>query len=316
MIVVSVPDEQTKAALGEAPDGVRIVVWNLVSPPVGASLDDIHVVLVPHYQLDRRPFAQFASMRSLRVVQLPSAGFEHAVPFLPAGVALCNGRGVHSEETAELAVGLMLASLRGIAEHAVHAVTDRGWNMATRRSLFRSRVLIVGYGSIGVEIASRVSAFGAEVVAVARTERVEGDVTVHALEQLPALLPTADVVVIIVPLDESTTKLVDAEFLATMKDGALLVNVARGGIVDTEALRLELVSGRLSAALDVTDPEPLPPEHPLWRAPHLIITPHEGGNTTATFLKTVELMQVQVAHLAAGEPLENVVRSTSAGRHS
>ena len=307
MIVVSVPTPETRDALSPAPDGIHLVVWNLYDAPVGADIDDINVVLVPHYQLDPTPFNQFETMAGLRVVQLPSAGFEHVVRFLPPGVTLCNGRGVHSEETAELAVGLALASLRGIAEHAVNAATDRAWNMKTRRSLFRSRALIVGFGSIGVEIATRLQAFGAEVEAVARTPRVENGVTVHGMDALPTLLPAADVVTLIVPLNRSTWHLVDANFLASMKDDAVLVNVARGGVVDTDALVAELSTGRISAALDVTDPEPLPPEHPLWRAPNVIITPHEGGNTTATFLKTVELMQQQIDRLAAGVELGNVV---------
>lgn len=307
MIVVSVPDEATKAALEPAPDGVRIVVWDFFAAPEGADLDEINFALIPHYQMDTEPFRQFAHMRSLRAVQTPSAGFDHLLKFLPQGVTLCNGRGIHSEETAELAVGLMLASLRGIRESVLNAAGERAWPFQTRRSLFRSRVLIVGFGSIGAEIASRLKAFGAEVEAVARTARVQDGVTVHAFAELPELLPSADVVALILPLDDSTYRLVDADFLARMKDGALLVNVARGRIVDTDALLSELESGRLSAALDVTDPEPLPPEHPLWRAPNVIITPHEGGNTTASHLKTVELMRVQLQRLSDGVELENVV---------
>ncbi len=307
MIVVSVPDEQTRQQLLPAPEGIRIVVWDLYSAPSEGTIDDIAVVLIPHYQLDRAPFAQFATMQNLQMIQLPSSGYEHIVSWLPDGVTLCNGRGIHSEETAELAVGLMLASLRGIAEHAVNAVTDRGWNMRMRRSLFRSRVLIVGYGSVGQEIAHRLQAFGAEVEAVARSPRVVVGVRVHAMDDLPDLLPTADIVTLILPLSASTRSLVDSEFLARMADGALLVNVARGPIVDTSALLAELMSGRLRAALDVTDPEPLPSDHPLWRAPNVIITPHEGGNTTASAFKTIELMAAQIQRLAAGTELENVV---------
>lgn len=307
MIVVSVPDEETRAALDPVPGGVRVVVWDLYHDPVGADLDEIAVVLVPHYQLDSAPFRLFADMRSLQAVQLPSAGFEHTLRYLPDGVLLCNGRGVHSEETAELAVGLVLATLRGIGAHAVNTATAHRWEMETRTPLYRNSVLIVGYGSVGAAIAARVRAFGARVEAVARSARVEGDVTVHAMSELPGLLPHFGVVILIVPLDASTRGLVDAEFLARMPDDAVLVNVARGQVVETDALLVELRSGRIKAALDVTDPEPLPPEHPLWTAPNLIITPHEGGNTTATFAKTVELMRAQIGRLAAGAPLENVV---------
>ncbi|HHW50873.1 MAG TPA: hypothetical protein GX406_05310 [Pseudoclavibacter sp.] len=307
MIVVAVPDERTRQALEPAPEGVRVVVWDLYHPPAGAELDEVNVVLVPHYQLDRKPFEQFRHMPALRMIQLPSAGFDHLLRYLPEGVALCNGRGIHSEETAELAVGLLLASCRGIGESAVHTATDHLWAPRLRSSVFRSRVLVVGFGSVGVEIARRLQAFGAHVEAVARHPREQDGVTVHDMDALPRLLPEVDTVVLIVPLDASTRHLVDAQFLSRMKDGALLVNVARGPVVDTEALRAELNSGRLRAALDVTDPEPLPPEHPLWDAPNLIITPHEGGNTTATFVKTVELMREQLRRLSTGESAMNRV---------
>jgi phosphoglycerate dehydrogenase-like enzyme len=133
---------------------------------------------------------------------------------------------------------------------------------------------------------------------------------VHPLTELPALLPDADVVILSTPLNEATRGLADARFLARLKDGALLVNVARGAVVDTEALLTELESGRITAALDVTDPEPLPQGHPLWHAPGVLVSPHVGGSTSAFWPRAKRLLAAQLTRFAAGEPLENVVLTT------
>lgn len=140
---------------------------------------------------------------------------------------------------------------------------------------------------------------------VARTAR-DG---IHSLDELPHLLPSADVVILAVPLDEMTRGMVDSEFLGRMRDGALLVNVARGGVVRTDDLLVEMASGRLQAALDVTDPEPLPADHPLWTTPGVLISPHVGGNTTAFAPRMRRLITEQVARWQAGEPLHHVLRS-------
>ena len=167
-------------------------------------------------------------------------------------------------------------------------------------------MLIVGAGDLGEQTAKRLVGFGAQPVLVAHSAR-DG---VHATAELPDLLPHADVVVLTVPLTPDTEGMVDAAFLAALPDRALLVNVARGKVVDTDALVAECASGRLRAALDVTDPEPLPSEHPLWDAPGLILTPHEGGNTTATPRRMVALIQTQLDRLAAGDEPANVVART------
>jgi phosphoglycerate dehydrogenase-like enzyme len=164
-------------------------------------------------------------------------------------------------------------------------------------------VLIIGYGDIGAAIERRLLPFEVDVVKVARTAR-DG---VHAMGELPALLPDADVVVLVVPLTDETRRLVDATFLATMKDGALLVNVARGGVVDTDALVAELATRRITAALDVTDPEPPPPGHPLWTAPGLLLSPHVGGPTSAFAPRARALVREQLTLFAEGRPLRNVV---------
>ncbi|MFI1418864.1 2-hydroxyacid dehydrogenase [Streptomyces sp. NPDC020731] len=254
-------------------------------------------------------------MRSVRVVQTLSAGTDHVeagLKDLPAGVRLCNARGVHEASTAELTLALILASLRGIPDF-VRAQDKGEWRGGFRPALADKNVLIVGYGSIGAAIEDRLVPFElARVARVARSARTTERGPVHPLTELPALLPEADVVVLSTPLTEATRHLVDAGFLARMKDGALLVNVARGGVVDTEALLTELKSGRVTAALDVTDPEPLPSEHPLWRAPGVLVSPHVGGATSAFRPRAERLLVNQLRRYLNREELGNVILVTGA----
>ncbi|MEU6886958.1 2-hydroxyacid dehydrogenase [Streptomyces viridosporus] len=254
-------------------------------------------------------------MRSVRVVQTLSAGTDHVEPglkHLPAGVRLCNARGVHEASTAELALALILASLRGIPDF-VRAQDKGEWRGGFRPALADKNVLIVGYGSIGAAIEDRLVPFEvARVARVARSARTTERGPVHPLTDLPSLLPRADVVVLSTPLTGSTRHLVDADFLARMKDGALLVNVARGAVVDTEALLTEVESGRVTAALDVTDPEPLPAGHPLWRAPGVLISPHVGGPTSAFLPRAKRLLVDQLHRFLNQEELGNVILVTGA----
>ena len=254
-------------------------------------------------------------MRSVHVVQTLSAGTDHVEPGLkdlPAGVRLCNARGVHEASTAELTLALILASLRGIPDF-VRAQDKGEWRGGFRPALADKNVLIVGYGAIGAAIEDRLVPFElARVARVARSARTTERGPVHPLTELPALLPEADVVVLSTPLTETTRHLVDAGFLARMKDGALLVNVARGGVVDTKALLTELESGRITAALDVTDPEPLPSEHPLWRAPGVLVSPHVGGPTSAFRPRAERLLVNQLRRYLNREELGNVVLVTGA----
>ncbi|MFD4033536.1 2-hydroxyacid dehydrogenase [Streptomyces sp. NPDC058637] len=253
------------------------------------------------------------AMSAVRVVQTLSAGIDHVEPglgLLPAGVRLCNAKGVHEASTAELTLALVLASLRGLPGF-VHGQDKEEWRAGFHPALADKTVLIVGYGSIGAAIEDRLEPFEcARVVRVARSARATGRGPVHALDELPALLPEADVVILSTPLNPSTQGLVDAGFLAAMRDGALLVNVARGPVVDTAALLAELGSGRLRAALDVTDPEPLPAGHPLWHAPHVLITPHVGGSTSAFLPRAKRLLAAQLTRFAAGQPVDNLVLTT------
>nr|WP_239521054.1 2-hydroxyacid dehydrogenase [Blastococcus saxobsidens] len=246
--------------------------------------------------------AFFAALPRLQVVQLLTAGAERFVGRLPEGVLLCNARGAHTPSTAEWVLAATLAAQRGLPSF-VREQDARRWSAATHRSLVGARVLVVGAGDIGRAVGRMLAGFDVQLTYVARTAR-EG---VEAIDDLPALLPHADVVVLLVPVTPQTTGLVDAGFLAAMPDGALLVNAARGVVVDTDALVAELSTGRLRAALDVTDPEPLPAEHPLWSAPGLLLTPHVGGAVPATNERAAEAVTAQVRRVLAGEPLQNVV---------
>ncbi|MFI9719467.1 2-hydroxyacid dehydrogenase [Streptomyces sp. NPDC052396] len=249
-------------------------------------------------------------MRGVRVVQALTAGVDHllaALPLLPPGALLCNARGLHDASTAELALALTLASLRDIPGFS-RAQQAGEWRPGFQPALADKSVLIVGYGSIGSAIEDRLAPFEcARVARVARSPRTTSRGPVHPVTDLPRLLPEADVVILVAPLTEQTRGLMGAGNLARMKDGALLVNVARGPVVDTEALLAELRTGRLRAALDVTDPEPLPADHPLWTAPGVLITPHVGGASSAFTPRARALLRGQLARFVLDEPLLNVV---------
>lgn len=245
-------------------------------------------------------------MPDLKVIQLLSAGADAWIGHVPAGVTLCDGRGIHTASTSEWALTAILSYLRRFPRFAV-AQEHRHWmsrdEIGLAEELTDKRVLIVGAGAIGESLGRKLEACDATVVRVARTAR-DG---VHGVAELPKLLPDSDIVVLIVPLTAETTGLVDAEFLSAMPDGALLVNAARGPVVDTDALVAEVATGRLHAALDVTDPEPLPTDHPLWTMPNVLITPHVGGAVTGLLGRAYRLVREQLGRYVAGQPLSNVV---------
>jgi phosphoglycerate dehydrogenase-like enzyme len=250
----------------------------------------------------RIPDGLFAALPHLRLVQLLSAGAEQFAGRLPEGVVLCNARGAHTPSTAEWAVTATLAAQRGIPGFVREQDAGR-WSPSTQRSVVGARVLVVGAGDIGRRIGRMLEGFDVDLTYVARTPR-DG---VRSTDELPRLLPDADVVVLVVPVTPQTRGMVDAAFLAAMKDGALLVNAARGVVVDTDALLAELTAGRLRAALDVTDPEPLPEGHPLWSAPGLLLTPHVAGAIPDTNARAAAVVADQLRRVLAGAPLENVV---------
>ena len=313
MLTATVPDDDLLRRLadlaGEHPDDLRLVRWDMTAPLDAATAEAVDLVVVPHYFVRPEGFALLRGLPRLRYVQLPSAGYEHARPHLPPGLVLCNGRGVHDAGTAELAVGLTLAVQRDLPR-AVRAMADGRWDNPFGPSLADRRVLVVGQGSVGQAIVARFRPFEVALVRVARTARDAEDGHVHGVAELPDLLPDADVVVLAIPLSRTSYHLLDAAALARMKDGAIVVNVARGKVVDTAALLAELTAGRLRAALDVTDPEPLPPDHPLWHAPNVLVTAHQGGNTDATYPRVAQLVRRQLTALLAGEPPVNEVART------
>jgi phosphoglycerate dehydrogenase-like enzyme len=297
---VLVPSRALADAVEELSPRVRAHRWNPADGvPTGEATQA--QVLVPRGG-GELPADVLAALPELRLVQLMSAGAEKFVGRLPDRVVLCNARGAHTPSTAEWAVTATLAAQRGIPHFTREQDAGR-WAPRTEHSLVGARVLMVGAGDIGRTIGRMMAGFDVELTWVARTAR-EG---VHAFEELPALLPHADVVVLIVPVTPQTEGMVDAEFLAAMKDDALLVNAARGVVVDTDALLAELTSGRLRAALDVTDPEPLPDGHPLWSAPNLLLTPHVAGDVPDTNARATASVTDQLARVLAGEPLRNVV---------
>lgn len=285
------------------PEGT-VHLWDYTDPPLSDAVLKRCKFYIPTYMSPSKAMAPTREMPNLEVVQLQSAGFEAYLPLLPPGMTMCNARGVHDDSTAELAVALLLASLRHIPEFVRNAAVGR-WDSISTRSLADSTVMILGYGSIGGAIERRLSGFEVEIVKVARGGR-EG---VHPIGELHALLPTVDAVIIILPLTDETSGLLGAEEFALLRDGATVVNVARGGVVDMEALTSEVCSGRLNAALDVTDPEPLPSDHPLWAAPNCLISPHVGGKTNA-FEPRMERLAIENIHrFQRGDALMNVVHS-------
>ena len=257
---------------------------------------------VPTYMGGRPALELTKKMPNLKVLQMPNAGYDDAMEFVREGMTLCNGRSIHDDSTAELAVGLTIASLRGFPDF-VRNQDKSSWVHVKNKSINDRRIGIIGFGSIGSTIAKMLSGFSVEIVPFTQSGR---DNTT-AITDLDKHLPTLDVVILILPLTAESKHLFNAKRLSLMKDGALLVNVARGPIVDTDALVKELNSGRITAAVDVTDPEPLPSDHPLWWAKGVLISPHVGGNTTAFEKRARKLIESQLNLLAEDKPLNNVI---------
>jgi phosphoglycerate dehydrogenase-like enzyme len=299
-IKVWLPGPGWVEAMGGLPDGMAADVWT-GGELLPDSADEVVFVVLPFGTPESR-LPVLAKLPRLRVIQLMSAGAEHVIPYVPAGVTLCTARGAHDPAVAEWIMAVILAQVRSLPRFM--AAQQAGtWDPGVSEPLAGRTVLIVGYGSIGETVERLLVSFGVTVERVARDARPG----VSGIDHLPAMLPRADIVILLVPVTPATTGLVDARFLGLMHDRALLVNAARGPIVDTGALLAELMSGRLRAALDVTDPEPLPAGHPLWSAPGLLLTPHVAGATTQAVPRARAIVKDQLARYAAGEPLHNVV---------
>jgi phosphoglycerate dehydrogenase-like enzyme len=295
-----VPTKEIMSALADLPEvTVEVVVPDGGPLPPGAGEVEFYV---PPFFAPQPAIAAIAGMPGLRVVQVQTAGVERLLPLVPPGVTLCNARGVHDASTAEWVVAVTLAALRDLPYFAAEQ-TARRWSYRFTDCLAGKSVLIVGYGSIGAAVERRLAGFEVEVRRVARRAR-DG---VASVSELPELLPGADVVIVLAPVTPETIGMVDARFLGLMKDGALLVNAARGSLVVTDALTGELRRGRLRAAVDVTDPEPLPPGHPWWGLRGVLITPHVAASTSAQLTSMLGFLRAQAGRFTRGEELVNVV---------
>jgi len=298
--MICLPEPLDSYGLVDIADVVDSEVFDgITSAP--RSLEAVKFYVIPLLR-GAEPVRLMARMPALEVVQAQSSGVDAIVPLLPAGVTLCNARSVHDSATAEMAVTLVLAQLRGIPDFVLDPAYLPGPD-DLRPTLADSTVLILGYGAIGVAVARRLAGFECAVIAVGRTERPG----VEPVSALASLLPRADVVIVTLPLTSETKGMVDSSFLAQMRDGALLVNVGRGPVVSTRDLLIEVASGRLHAALDVTDPEPLASDHPMRSMSNVLLTPHVAGRTTVLAPRLKSLVAEQVRRYVRGESLLNIV---------
>jgi phosphoglycerate dehydrogenase-like enzyme len=293
-VLAWVHTEELLEALQPPPDDVEVAVMP-EDPLAHPDLERVEF-LVPSFDTDL--LAQvLPRMTALKTIQVVSAGVDWIADVVPEGPTLCNAGDVRSAAVADWVMAALLFDAVGLGraerQRAAHA-----WERWTMRELGGLRILVVGHGAIGAALAARLEPFDVRLTAVARRARPG----VHPEEDLPGLLGDADAVVLLAPLTDATRGMVDAEFLAALPDGALVVNAGRGELVDTDALLDELRSERLRAALDVTDPEPLPEDHPLWDAPGLMLTPHRAGSTPQADQRMTALARAQLERVARGEP--------------
>ncbi|MFJ9781498.1 NAD(P)-dependent oxidoreductase [Amycolatopsis sp. NPDC101161] len=278
ILVSSETDDLIGRELFSQLDSVEVIPYD----PTTTSLDERQrqaEIFVPPYRGTNRPMALMAQMPNLRMVQITAAGTDEWVNEVPDGVVLAGARGAHAGPVSEWVLSAALTQYRQwpalVRFQDEHVWAHRKFAADTLRG---KRALIVGAGSIGLAVARLFAVFGTESTLVASTRR-DG---VHAAGEIPELIQGHEIVVITAPLNDQTRNLVDKHFLASMDDGSLLINAGRGKIVDTNALVTELQSGRLRAALDVTEPEPLLEDHPLWACPGAIISPHSARTVPGT----------------------------------
>ncbi|MCK3768829.1 2-hydroxyacid dehydrogenase [Microbacterium aerolatum] len=303
-LFVTVPTARLAENIGALPEGVELEIWDMASPAPRERID----LVVPPYMGGAKFFGALEGL-DVGLVQSQSIGYDGVEEQLPAGIPFANAASVHEASTAELAVALTLAAQRQLPRFVL-AQQDGQWSPVFAESLADRKVLLVGFGGVGEAIALRLEPFEIDLTVVARTARPVwherlGRVQVHAIEELPALLPDAEIIILALPGGGATHHLFDDEMLGLMSDGALLVNVGRGTLVDTDALVRQ--QGRIRAALDVLDPEPLPTEHPLWKTDGVLIAPHVGGASTAMNPRIARLIRKQVERMLRGEAPVNVV---------
>ncbi|MFT4048812.1 MAG: 2-hydroxyacid dehydrogenase [Solirubrobacterales bacterium] len=295
------PGQTLADALGPLPDGVELIEWTMEGPAPAPHID----IVVQPYMFSLEPFAHLDGVTS-QLIQSQSIGYNGVADVLPAGFRYANAASVHEDSTAELTLALILAAQRGIPEFVRSADAGR-WEPLRRPSLADRKVLLIGYGGVGKAIEDRLLPFQTEVTRIASRARDTDRGHVHGIDELDELLPDAEVIVVGTPLTPATERLVDAAFLAKVQDDALVVNIARGLVFDTDAMIAEASSGRLRFALDVTDPEPLPDGHPLFALKNVLISPHVGGATSAMMPRMARLLRTQIERLQRGEEPLNVV---------
>jgi phosphoglycerate dehydrogenase-like enzyme len=294
------PDDPARVSIGELPESVEV---HLI-PRDGALPPEVEAAefLVPPFG-SSRVLEALPRLSSLRVVQVNSAGVDWIAPLIPQGVTLCSARGTRDAPVAEWVVGAILDSYKRLSRFR-RQQEQAQWAPQMPRELAGSKALIIGHGSIGRAVEARLHPFGVEVTGVASRRRRD----VHGVEAIDDLLPHADIVVVLLPVRTQTMGFFDKRRLAKLKTGALLVNAGRGAVIDPHALIAELESGRLEAALDVTDPEPLPPGSPLWALPNVLVTPHVAGDSADADQRVYELVADQLRRYVEGRPLLNVVQ--------
>jgi phosphoglycerate dehydrogenase-like enzyme len=300
-VVVCLPDVPERVHMGELPANADI---RLVPPEPEPVPDLAEVDLIVPSMRTQAPLIELLAGGGgrLRVIQTTSAGVDWLIGRVPEHLMVCNARGVYDAPLAEWVVGAILAMQRGLVQSR-DAQARHAWEAVEPGELSARRVVILGLGSIGTAIADRLRPFGVELIGVGRVARVG----VRGLADLDEVLRDAEILVNILPLTGGTMGLLDARRLGLLPDGALVVNAGRGRTIETAALVAELQAGRLRAALDVTDPEPLPPDHPLWELPNVLITPHMAGDSPGSTRRAFELAGDQIRRFAAGEPLINEV---------
>ncbi|WP_404290718.1 2-hydroxyacid dehydrogenase [Glutamicibacter arilaitensis] len=305
---VSFPTQELLDAVGELPSNLKPVIWDLVNEPT-TDLCEIDIAIFP-YMASPHSLRNISQAPNVTHVQTQTTGYDGMVDLVGDRASITTAAGVHAAATAEMALGLAIASLRGFPQ-AVRDQSKGLWNPKQWTGLADRTVGLVGVGGIGEEIRKRLEPFEVNLLRFGSRARTDEHGQIFSIDQLAEHASDIEVLILIVPLNDSTHHLVDAHLLAKLPDGALIVNVARGPVVDTEALVAEVASGRLSVASDVFDPEPLPQDHPLWQCPNALILPHNGGNTAAFFPRMVRLLKRQLTAWSKGELGENAVHQVT-----
>jgi phosphoglycerate dehydrogenase-like enzyme len=293
-----IPDRADRDAVGDLPEGVTL---NLI-PHEGAPRALLDAEFLVPGSDNPSVLELLDRMRGLRVIQALSAGVDWVLPAVPPEVTLCDASGTRDVAVAEWVLAAILASTKRLSESR-DSQRAHDWEWREPGELAGKKALILGYGSIGAAVEACLAPFEVETIRVARHARPG----VHSVQELGLLLGFADIVVVLLPLTQATEGLLGRELLGRLRPGALLVNAARGPIVDSGALVELLQAQRIRAALDVTDPEPLPADHPLWDAPGVLITPHFAGDTKGAERHAFALVGEQVRRYVRGESLVNIV---------